>query len=141
MLRLSTRLMLIASSHLVQGYNNKKKITAPYIADRCNMNSRALMPALRRLTQVGILRSQTGGSDPGFILSRDPSTISMYEIIGALEDDMVIPSCKEINETLKCDISNCENCSIYKIINIGISRITNDLENTSLQKHYELSLV
>ena len=140
MLRLSTRLMLIAASHLVQGYNNKTKITAPYIAERCNMNSRALMPALRRLTQVGILRSQTGGSEPGFILSRAPSEISMYEIIGALEDDMLMPSCKEMNDTLNCEITNCENCSIYKVINIGISRITTDLKNTSLLQHYELSL-
>ena len=140
MLRLSTRLMLIAASHLVRGYHNKVKVTAPYIAERCNMNPRALMPALRRLTQVGILRSQTGGSEPGFILSRDPSEITMYEVISALEDDMLMPSCKEINDKLNCEITNCENCPIYKVINIGISRITTELKNTSLLQHYELSL-
>ena len=131
--------MLLAASHLVQGYNNKVKITVPYVAERCNMNPIALMPALRRLTKVGILRSQTGGRKPGFILSRDPSEISMYEIIGSLENDMLMPSCKEMNDKLN-DKLNCENCSIYKVINTSISRIITDLKNTLLQQHYELSL-
>ena len=78
MLLLPTRLFLIVSSYLVQGYRERVKITARQMADKYNINARALMPALRRLTQVGILKSQIGGSKPGFIFTRDPSGISIY---------------------------------------------------------------
>ena len=137
MLRLSTRLLLIASNHLVEGYKNNIKITAPSIAERCNINPRALMPALRRLTQVGILRSQVGGKEPGFILSRDPSEISLFDIIYSLEDDLNVMSCREVNNTINCDIKDCIDCSMYKIINVGMSKIKDNLKKTSLMQHYE----
>ena len=139
MLRLSTRLMLIASSHLVQAYTEKTKITAPDIAKKCNINPRALMPALRRLTQAGILRSQVGGSEPGFILAKDPAKISMFEIINALGDDMNVHSCREVNDTVNCVVTNCENCTVYKIINAGVSNIMNELKDTSLAQYNKSS--
>lgn len=137
MLLLSTRLMIIASNYLVQGYYEKVKITAPYIAEKCNINPRALKPALRRLTQVGILRSQVGGKEPGFILARDPSIISIFDIIDALEQDMHVNSCRELNMSINCEIKNCEDCSMYKTINIGLSRITDNLKKVTLLDHYE----
>ena len=135
MLLLSTRLFLIASTHLVEGYSKKIKITAPYIAKRCNVNSRALMPALRRLTQVSILKSQIGGREPGFILAREPSDISMYEIITALEGEFKMSSCRDIMDYVKCKIDNCNDCSIFQIMNKGIFKTINNLKNTTLSDH------
>ena len=137
MLLLSTRLLLIVSSYLVEGYNNKVKITAPDIAKRYNVNSRALMPSLRRLTQAGILKSQVGGRDPGFIFARDPATISMYEFIATLEGEFYMSSCREIIDNASCDINDCNNCRIYKIINKGILTTINRLKNTSLCDQYK----
>ena len=137
MLLLSTRLMLIASSILVQGYKDKVKITAPYIAEKCNINARALMPALRRLTQVGILRSQTGGKEPGFIFIKNPSEVTLFEIINALEADQQMISCKDLISDVNCQIDNCENCSVYKIINKGVSRMTDDLKKNTLGQHHK----
>ena len=132
MLLLSTRLFLIASTYLVEGYFEKVKITAPYIAEKCNVNSRALMPALRRLTQVGILKSQVGGREPGFIFARDPALISMYEIIVALEGEFHIASCRDLIEDIKCEISDCYNCQFYKVINGGLLDIVANLKKTSI---------
>ena len=141
MLLLQTRLFLIASSSLVQGHADKVKITAPSIAKRYNINSRALMPALRRLTQVGILKSQVGGSNPGFIFTRKPSRISMYEIITALEGEFKILSCRDIMDDVKCEICNCDDCSVFQIINGGILKTINDLKNTSLSDHTNLRYI
>ena len=135
MLSRPTRLFLIASSDLVYSYSDRLKITASDIAERHNMNPRALMPALRRLTQVGILMSQVGGSNPGFILARDPAKISMYEIITALEGGSRVLSCRDIMDDVKCDIENCDDCSIYKTINKGILFMINYLKNTTLNEH------
>ena len=141
MLLLSTRLFLIVSSSLIKGYSDKVKITAPNIAKEFNMNSRALMPALRRLTQVGLLNSQVGGSNPGFILARDPAKISMYDIITALEGDFCMSSCRELVDDVKCEIQYCDDCSIYKIINRGLLLIINDLKDTTLREHSQSMVV
>ena len=136
MLLLPTRLILIASTYLVQGYNKRIKITAPSIAQKCNVNHRALMPALRRLTQVVILRSQVGGNNPGFILTKDPSQITVFEVIDALENNLYMPSCREISEDLNCKMDNCSGCLIYNLVNRNISNTIRELKNTTLQDLY-----
>ena len=132
MLLLSTRLFLIASTHLVEGYSKKVKIAAPDIAEKCNVNSRALMPALRRLTQVSILKSQVGGREPGFIFARDPAKISLYEVIVALEGEYQMCNCRNLIENVKCEIKDCDECLLYKVINTGLSRMINDLKRTTI---------
>ncbi len=135
MLLLPTRLFLIASGYFVQGYAEKIKITAPSIAKRYGMNSRALMPSLRRLTQVGILKSQVGGANPGFILAKSPDKITMYEIISALEGEFKISSCRDIMDNVNCEIKNCDNCSVFQSINIGMVVTVNKLKKTTLKEH------
>ena len=129
--------MLIASIHLVQAYDKKTKITARDIAEKCNINPRALMPALRRLTQTGILRSQVGGAEPGFILAKDPSKISVFDIVSALGDDMQVLSCREVNDKINCTVNSCDNCFVHNILNSGVNNMMNDLKNTSLMQHHE----
>ena len=137
MLLLSTRLFLIASNYLVQGYLDKVKMPAPSIADKCNINTRALMPALRRLTQAGILNSQTGGREPGFIFARDPSIITVSEIIIALEGEPQMLSCRTIIGDAKCTIANCDDCPVYKSINNGIATMSRELKMTSLTSFHK----
>ena len=135
----STRLFLIASRYLVQGYADNIKLTAPDIATRCNMNPRALMPALRRLTQVGILKSQTGGTSPGFIFARDPETISMYEIISALEGEFKFHCCCDLTEDVTCELKECGACMVYKIMNEGISQTITQLKKVSISEQNQIS--
>ena len=137
MLSLPTRLFLIASNFLVQGYSDKVKISAPSISKKYGMNARALMPSLSRLTQVGTLNSQVGGANPGFILARSPDKITMYEIILALEGEYKTSSCRDIMENVKCDIQNCDNCSIFQSINNGMFTMVNKLKATTLKEHID----
>ena len=132
MLLLSTRLFLIASTYLVEGYSEQTKITAPNIAEKCNINSRALMPALRRLTQVGLLKSQVGGRNPGFIFARDPALISMYEVVTALEGEFKLSSCREVVDDVNCKVADCDNCPFYKIVNSGLLAIVANLQKSSM---------
>ena len=132
----STHFGLIACRYLVIGYKAGIRISAPDLAARYNMNTRALMPALRRLTQVGILRSQVGGRDPGFIFSKDPKEISLYDVIYALEGENEMNCCKEVISDISCDMNKCCNCIIYGTIKTGLSLINNQLKDTSLYEHY-----
>ena len=132
----STHFGLIACRYLAEGYENGIRISAPDIAARYNMNKRALMPALRRLTQVGILRSQVGGRDPGFIFSKDPKEISLYDVIYALEGTNEMDCCKEIISEISCDMKRCCDCIVYKTIKTGMSQINDQLKETSVYEHY-----
>ena len=134
----STRLFLVAANYLVEGYADNIRLSAPDIASRYNMNSRALMPALRRLTQVGILKSQTGGNSPGFIFARDPETISIYEIILAIEGETKFSCCREHVEGVTCEVVSKDDCMIYKIINEGILHTINQLKKAKISDNYEL---
>lgn len=80
MLSNPTRYGLIACRYLVWGWHNNVWLNAPEIAARYHMNVRALSPALRRLVMAGILRSQCGGTRPGFMLSRAPEEVTMLEV-------------------------------------------------------------
>ena len=135
MLLLSTRLFLIVSPSFVQAYEEKNKISAPEVAEIYKMNHRALMPSLRRLTQVGILKSQVGGSQPGFILARPPEEISMYEIITALEGESYVSHCRDIIDDVECRILDCNDCRVYNIINRALLSSFNNLKKITLNEH------
>ncbi len=113
----STRLFIIVSRLLVDGYYKKRMITAPELADFFNVNKRALMPALHRLTQAGYLRSQIGGSTPGFRFTKDPKEINTGEIIRNLEGEMKMDSCRDLIPNVNCICDSCTNCLFYNKIN------------------------
>ncbi len=137
MFNTSTRLALIASRFLTEAYYNGYKIPSTDLTSEYNMNSRALMPALRKLTNAGILRSQTGGNEPGFIFARDPKTISLYEIITILEGKTMMMRCNELVNDICCDVEDCDNCIFYTLTKEGLQNIKAKFENVTVFDHYE----
>lgn len=134
-----TRLAIIAIPYLVESYYDDINVTCPEISEVYNMNSRALMVALRRLVQVGILTSQTGGSNPGFKLARTPDEISMYDITSAIEGIYNIGECKNIIGGVNCALLDCRDCVIYTVVNNGLINIDKKLKTVSLLNHYNIT--
>ena len=120
----------------MEGYYKGCKITAPEIASKYNMNVRAILPALRALTKAGILISQTGGNEPGFIFARDPKTISMFEIIILLEGNLKMYSCHQVVNGICCDLKDCNNCLIYNGVNNALESIRTTLRSVSVYDHF-----
>lgn len=108
-----TRLGVIACRYLVKGYYENRYISAPEIAEYHNMNVRALMPALRQLTRMGILRSRVGGKEPGFIFANDPAELTLYKILSVLEGDAQFNCCKELMPDLRCDCNDKTQCGVF----------------------------
>lgn len=127
MIRIATRLGIIACRYLVNGYYENRYISAPEIAEQYNMNVRAVMPSLRQLTRMGILRSRVGGSTPGFIFAKDPALYSMLDIINALEGAATFNCCKELVPELKCDCEDKTACGVFLFFNGMIDSATNRL--------------
>ena len=109
-----TRYGLIACQYLVKGYAEGHYVAAPEIAEKYNMNVRALMPALRQLTKAGILYSRVGGSKPGFIFAKDPKNISVLDIILALEGDTQFMCTKDLMPDITCECSSKKECILYE---------------------------
>ena len=137
MFHTSTRLAIIASRFMVEAYYNGYKIPSTDLATEYNMNTRALMPALRKLTQAGILRSQIGGNEPGFIFAKDPKLISLYDVITILEGETRISKCTEVINGICCDVEDCNNCLFYQLTQKRIDNIKATFKNVTLFDHYE----
>lgn len=135
MLLISTRLGLIACRYLTDSYYKNKWTSAPEIADRYNINVRAVMPALRHLTRAGILKSQVGGREPGFMLVNDPKDVSLLDVLTALEGEYSIPCCKTIIRDLQCDCENSDQCHIYSLASEIIDTLKQRLTAISLAEH------
>ena len=135
MLLACTRYGLIACRFLTEGYYTNKYISAPAIAEKYNMNTRAIMPALRQLTRTGILHSRVGGKEPGFIFSRDPKSISILEIFIALEGDFRTTCCREIIKELKCDCRKKEDCSVLSLITHLFEQAKKSMAAISIYDH------
>lgn len=130
-----TRLGIMACRYLAKGYYENRYISAPEIAEHYNMNVRALMPALRQLTRMGILRSRVGGNTPGFIFAKDPKEITLYQILNVLEGDTHFECCKELVPDLKCDCETNESCGIYTLFHGIIKHTSNRFSAITIAEH------
>ena len=130
-----TRLGLIACQHLAECYEEGRYVAAPDIAEKYSMNVRALMPALRQLTRVGILRSRVGGSEPGFIFARNPDELTVLDIVLALEGDSPFLCCMESIGGLKCNCGSKENCVLYELFNSVIDSVKNKISKVSISDY------
>ena len=134
MLTNPTRYGLIACRYLVWGWHNGIWLNAPEIAERYRINVRALSPALRRLVMAGVLRSQCGGTRPGFMLSRDPAEVTMLEVVRALEGNFRMDCCRMVlpNVQCTCETDNCRVCGVFRDI---LDELRDRLSRMSLEDH------
>ena len=134
MLSNPTRYGLIACRYLVWGWHNNVWLNAPEIAERYRINVRALSPALRQLVVAGILRSQCGGTRPGFMLSRDPAEIPMLEVVRALGGSIRMDCCRTVLPSVQCscETDSCRVCGVFRDM---LDELRSRLSGVSLEDH------
>lgn len=111
-------------------------MTAPEIAKEFNVNVRSINPGLRQLVRGGILKSMTGGTNPGFIFSKDPKFISLFDIVYTLEGETNILCCKDIIKGVDCNMNDCTECPVYESINKGFKSVHENLKSISIYDHF-----
>ncbi len=78
---------------IVYGFScNNVKTDAPTLSERIGVSLRFTLKILRKLLLAGIVRSYKGKSG-GYMLAKEPSQISMYDVITAIEGDIPINRC------------------------------------------------
>jgi Rrf2 family protein len=86
---------------------NAASLSAKDIAEAYHIPPQLLAKILQRLTKEGLLRSHAG-MNGGYTLSRDPASISAFEVIRAIDGPLFITSC--VTDTGSCDLNN--SCTI-----------------------------
>ena len=134
MLTNPTRYALIALRYLTWGWHNNVVLASTEIAERYGINVRALSPALQRLVTAGVLRSRRGGSKAGYMLSRNPSEITMLEVLRPLEGEYHIDCCRTLFPGVRC-ASDTQNCRICRLFSGILGDLRTRLSGVTLEEH------
>jgi FeS assembly SUF system regulator len=92
---------LIAMKHLAE-QSSRSACSAKDLADAYGLPQEALAKILQRLARAKLVAPQRG-TNGGYLLARDASTITAFEVIQAIEGPLFITSCVTIRGA--CDQS------------------------------------
>ena len=95
---------LIALRHLAK--HAEASISAREIAAQYQIPAELLAKVLQKLARKGLLVSQQG-TNGGYVLARDPSQISIVDVVEALEGPISITPCERGE-----DCQQMSNCSV-----------------------------
>jgi Rrf2 family protein len=135
---------LMAMKHLAE-HSSKDSMSAKDVADAYGIPQEALAKILQRLAKAGLLKSQHG-INGGYTLARDPSQISAFEVIQAIDGPLFITSCVtvrgECGQTDRCTIREPlrkVNESIEQVLKrIKISQMKEEAETIEIKKAEDL---
>jgi len=89
-----------------------KKLDAKTISEEMNVPLRFALKILRNLSAAGLVRSIKGAGG-GYILVREPSEISLKNVIEATEGEISLNRC--LQDFTQCDrVENKESCCIHR---------------------------
>ena len=109
MLRLSKKAdyALIAMKHLAQKSASAQSTSAREIAEQYDIPIELMAKVLQRLVRTGLLIS-TQGTRGGYMLSRAPKSISVADVIQAIDGPLTVTACSTDNN----DCEQYSKCSI-----------------------------
>ena len=119
---------LIALKHLAQ--HTEESVSAREIAKEYRIPAELLAKILQRLARKGLVVSQQG-THGGYVLGRDPSMISIVDVIEALDGPIGITPCERGSS---CE--QLERCSVKDPLNAVRAKMVRVLGDTSI---YELA--
>jgi Rrf2 family protein len=131
---------LMAMKHLAE-HVDRGACSAKDVAEAYGIPQEVLAKILQRLAKVGLVQSHHG-MNGGYVLARDPRTISAFEVIKAIDGPLFITSCVtvrgECGQSNRCTIREPlrkVNESIEQVLkNIKISHMKEDPETIEIKK-------
>lgn len=123
---------LIALKHLAQ-YGHMGSVSAKDIADCYGISPALLAKILQKLARNGFLQSQHG-TRGGYLLARDPATITALEVIRLIDGPVLLTSC----ETPRGACGHTEKCNVrepLRRVHDTILQLLSDLTISELTKN------
>jgi Rrf2 family protein len=119
---------LIALKHLAQ--HSEESISARQIADHYHIPAELLAKVLQKLARKGLLQSHQG-INGGYVLARDPASISIVDVVEALEGPISITPCERGDDCRQLQL-----CSVRDPLLKIKAKVVRVLGDTSI---YELA--
>jgi Rrf2 family protein len=133
MLRLSKKADygLMAMKHLAE-HADRRACSAKDVADSYRIPQELLAKILQRLVKSGLLKSQHG-THGGYVLARNASSISAFEVIRAIDGPLFITSCV----TIHGDCEQSDLCTIrepLRKVNQGIEDVLRSISIADMRE-------
>src|SRR5947207_8191296 len=125
---------LMAMKHLAERAP-KGSCSAKDVAEAYGIPQEALAKILQRLAKGGLLRSQHG-INGGYMLARDPNTISAFEVIQAIDGPLFITSCV----TVRGECDQTDRCTIrepLRKVNESIEQVLRRIKISDMKEENE----
>jgi Rrf2 family protein len=125
---------LMAMKHLAE-HLDRGACSAKDVAEAYGIPQEALAKILQRLAKVGLVRSQHG-INGGYTLTRDPRSISAFEVIKAIDGPLFITSCVTVRG--ECDQS--DRCTIrepLRKVNESIEQVLKNIKISQMREEPE----
>ena len=119
---------LIALHFLASRFYEDRATNAKTIAQECALPSELLDKTMQLLAKKGLVESKNGPKG-GYVLVKDPDSITVAEVVRAIEGPIAVASCQI------ADASDCEqyrNCSIFHPMGQLQGRINELLEGMTI---------
>jgi Rrf2 family protein len=126
---------LMAMKHLAE-HTDRGACSAKDVADAYGIPHEALAKIMQRLAKVGLVRSQHGVNG-GYTLTRDPKTISAFEVIKAIDGPLFITSCV----TVRGECGQSDRCTIrepLRKVNESIEQVLKNIKISQMQEEPEV---
>lgn len=121
-------------------HSNEGQVALKSIAERQGLSERYLEQIFSVLKKSGLINSVLG-SQGGYFLSREPSEITVGNILRPLEGSQVNTDCLSENGKACCKEYNC--CitkNVWQKIQEGIDSVTNSITLEQLVEDYNSSI-
>ncbi|MBN9662583.1 MAG: Rrf2 family transcriptional regulator [Acidobacteria bacterium] len=125
---------LISLRHLAV-HGRERSASAKELAEAFRIPVPVLSKVLQKLVREGFLLSEQG-TNGGYRLSRDPSTITALEVIRAIDGPIILTTC--FTEHGECDLS--DQCTVrepLRRVHEGILRLLDSITITDLSADEE----
>ena len=119
---------LMALKHLAQ--HSAESVSAREIATHYRIPAELLAKVLQRLARKGLLVSQQG-TNGGYVLARDPASISIVDVVEALEGPIAMMPCERGEDCQQLQV-----CSVRDPLLKIKAKVVRVLGDTSI---YELA--
>src|SRR5580692_12212469 len=93
----------VAMMELAAHYTDSRPLRLADVADKHGISDRFLVQILLQLKQAGLVES-TRGASGGYTLSRNPSDISLYDVLRVV-DPLERPTRKKANQPRKKELT------------------------------------
>jgi len=126
---------LMAMKHLAE-HADRGSCSAKDVAEAYGIPQEALAKILQRLAKAGLLTSQHG-INGGYTLTRDPRTISAFEVIKAIDGPLFITSCV----TVRGECGQVDRCTIrepLRKVNESIEQVLKNIKISQMKEEPEV---